>query len=87
MNAKPHLNGNSPETFLNSGERLHTIAVTTKKQTRDALSEITHGRNYQHTPHHEMGRISDLARIAKIIEALDDLASIGIELHDIGSTG
>jgi hypothetical protein len=93
MNAKPHLNGNTPESFVDAGLQLHTIAIGAKEGTRMALAEITHGRNYQH--HYPKGhrlepinsaRSEDLARIAKIIDALDDLEAIGRELFDIGST-
>jgi hypothetical protein len=92
MNAKPNLNGNSPESFLKAGRKLHSAAIFTKHKMRKNLAEITHGRNYQHCSifRHEArdaARTADLARIAHIIEALDDLEAIGRELHDTGSAG
>ncbi len=88
MNAKPNLNGNTPEDFRNAGARLHDIAITTKEKMGEAdLHEITNGRNYQHIEPIHSARITDLARIAKIVEALDDLEAIGRELYDIGSAG
>jgi hypothetical protein len=86
MNARPHLNGNSPESFQDAGWKLHTIAKTAKTSMRDALCEITHGRNYQGVPclTAKTARDADLARIAKINDALNDLEAMAQEIYEAG---
>jgi len=86
MNAKPNLNGNSPKSFQDAGRTLYDVANATSITMRDALCEITNGRNYQHLSPNSSARSDDLARIKKIIEALNDLQEIGIELDDAGDT-
>ena len=84
MNAKPHLNGNSPESFLDAGDKLLTVASVAKTSMREALCEITNGRNYQLSEDARSARSEDLARIAKINAALDDLKAMAVEIYDAG---
>jgi hypothetical protein len=84
MNAKPNLNGNSPESFLDAGSKLHLVATTAQISMREALCEITHGRNYQLSEDAQSDRKEDLDRIAKITAALDDLEAMAQEIYDAG---
>jgi len=84
MNAKPNLNGNSPADFHNAGRKLHDLAWTAKTSMREALCEITHGRNYQLSEDAQSDRKEDLDRIAKITAALDDLGAMALEIYDAG---
>ena len=83
MNAKPNLNGNSPESFQVVGEKLHDAAISAKYVMRN-LCEITNGRNYQLSEDAASDRSEDLARIAKITEALNDLEAMAMEIYDAG---
>lgn len=86
MNAKPHINGNSPESFQDAGWKLHNIAIKSREQINKAIGEITHGRNYQHLTSDavNVSRSEDLDRIGKIQDALNDLEAIAREIYDIG---
>ena len=84
MNAKPNLNGNSPESFHDAGAQLLDVANVARNSMRGALCEITHGRNYQLSEDAASDRSEDLARIAKITEALNDLEAMAMEIYDAG---
>ena len=84
MNAKPNLNGNSPESFLDAGSKLHLVATTAQISMREALCEITNGRNYQLSQNAGAARSEDLARVAKITAALDDLEAMALEIYEAG---
>lgn len=48
IGARPHRNGNTPESFRRAAQAIDTAAQDLEKACREHLSEITHGRNYQH---------------------------------------
>ena len=84
MNAKPNLNGNSPKSFQDAGAQLHDVANVARNSMREALYQVTHGRNYQLSEDFRSDRAEDLARIAKITEALNDLEAMAMEIYDAG---
>jgi len=86
LNARPHLNGNSPESFQAAGLKIHEAATALELVMRETLGEITHGRNYQHLPPTttSSAQLQDLACIAKITNALFSLKDLGVELVNAG---
>ena len=84
MNAKPNLNGNSPADFMDAGDKLLTVVSVAKTSMREALCEITNGRNYQLSQNAGAARSEDLARVAKITAALDDLEAMALEIYEAG---
>lgn len=87
INAKPNLNGNTPDDFVDAAESLYATASETGIVVKRALAEILHGRNYQCSVNPDAAREADLARISVIIDAIEDLKKVAIELHDIADEG
>ena len=83
VQAKPNLNGNTPQDFVEAGRKLYDIAHRAKQEINEALSEILHGRNYQHSPS-ATSLEHDKARLRRINAALDDLGVIGAEIYAAG---
>ena len=84
MNAKPNLNGNSPKSFQDAGKKLHDAANVARHSMREALYQVIHGRNYQLSQDAASDRAEDMARIAKITAALNDLEAMAMEIYDLG---
>lgn len=80
-NGRPNLNGNTPENFRSAGRDMHMLAGNAKKSLQNVMSEIVHGRNYQHN---QALRQVDNDRLNKIFDALRDLEKIGEDLYTIG---
>ena len=80
LNARPHLNGNSPDDFRGAARALTGAAAALEPVLAEMRAEITHPRNYQHLPPEaaagaqmaDRDRLEALARARAEITALDD---------------
>jgi hypothetical protein len=50
MNAKAHINGNSPRDFVLAQEKLADAINQMQDALRTVRVDLFHGRNYQHLP-------------------------------------
>jgi len=85
MQARPNLNGNTSEAFLDA---LNTLALTTSR-ARAALNEVrctcTHGRNYQTVQEPDAAREADLRAVAAMdLDLRAILAWTEKAMQDIG---
>lgn len=91
MKAKPSMNGNSPEHFRNVYATLSDASDAIDKAMSQMLSNVAHGRNYQHLDQREADDavIEDRRRIqathmalrARIGELQSEIVDV---LYDIG---
>jgi|OM-RGC.v1.033097251 hypothetical protein len=75
LQAKPNLNGNSPQDFEMYSHDLSRAAVALRDKLAAFRAEIMHGRNYLTGGNRE----ADLARINRYIEATYAAEQLGIE--------
>ena len=87
LNAAPHMNGNTPETFREVGRELHMSALTLQSDLASARAAILHGRNYQHLPAAEAdeARDKDIRRIDSYITAAIAAQQFAIEAFKKGA--
>ena len=82
LNARPHINGNSPDNFVDAALDLLQAAEAASMAMGMVLANVTHGRNYQH-----LGQLpaaealdADRARVREIAAAVDHLRRLSDDI-------
>lgn len=83
LNARPGINGNTPESFELGARRLYDAITSLRTILNEDTQHLLHGRNYQHldSAMSTSARIADRAHLAEAYEALDKLTAFAVALN------
>lgn len=93
MNAQPHPNGDTRETFRKEGRRLWRAANQALESIKESKPTVLNGRNYQHMTLRdaETSIRADIARfeeaLSQIDKAVSELKHIGHDIYKEGDQG
>lgn len=84
LNARPNLNGNTPEDFTRAGRAVLSAVLDLREALKTARTDCLHGRNYQTVPEAEAAQKADLDRLNGLEAQLEEFFLLSTDLYDAG---